>query len=142
MALSLIALSESIILNMTGKLAPYILTCGPLALTFTAWAKLYCSRQRQWPDAFALLAFGIVSANTVLSAGTFLYYQFRPSSTFLPPWEDPEILTLGLLVLLAPIGMILGAVASAHGAPKWLVCTMEIASVPLFVVGIMAGSAV
>jgi hypothetical protein len=39
-------------------------------------------------------------------------YQQRPSPTFLPPWEEPQILTLGLLFLLAPIGMILGVVAN------------------------------
>jgi|SRR5580700_2346123 hypothetical protein len=127
---------------MTGKLVLYMLTCGPLVLTLAAWTKLYRGRQRQWPDAFALLALSIVSANTVFAAGTFLYYQFKPTPTFLPPWKDPQILTLGLLFLLAPIGMILGIVAGVHGAPKWLICTMEIASLPLLVVGIMAGSAV
>lgn len=127
---------------MTGKVVLYVLTCGPLALTLFAWMRLYWARQRQRPDAFALLAFSIVSANAVFAAGTFLYYQFRPPATFLPPWKDPQILDLGLLALLAPIGMILGAVAGVHGAPKWLVCVMEIASVPLLVVGAMAGSAV
>jgi hypothetical protein len=28
------------------------------------------------------------------------------------------------------------------GAPKWLICIVEIASLPLLIVGIMAGSAV
>jgi hypothetical protein len=127
---------------MTGQLVLYMLTCGPLVLTLAAWTKLYWVRQRQWPDAFALLAFAIVSANTVFAAGTFLYYQFRPTPTFLPPWRDPQILTLGLLLLLAPIGMILGVVAGAHGAPKWLIWVIEIASLPLLVVGFMAGVAV
>ena len=81
-----------------------------------------------------LLALGIVSANTVFAAGTFLYYQFRPSHTFPSTFgEDPQILTLGFLFLLAPIGMILGIVAGVHGAPKWLICIMKIASVPLLV---------
>jgi hypothetical protein len=38
--------------------------------------------------------------------------------------------------------MILGVVAGVHGAPKWLIGIVEIASVPLLVVGLMAGSAV
>jgi hypothetical protein len=38
--------------------------------------------------------------------------------------------------------MILGVVASVHGAPKWLIGIVEVASLPLFIVGIMAGSAV
>jgi hypothetical protein len=69
-----------------------------------------------------------------------LYYELRPPH-FLPPWQDPEILQLGLLFLLAPIGMIVGLVALVRGAPKWLIGIVEIASLPLFVVGIMAGSA-
>ena len=53
-----------------------------------------------------------------------------------------QILTLGLLFLLAPIGMIVGFIAGARGAPKWLVCIVEIASVPLLVVGFFAVAAV
>jgi hypothetical protein len=90
-----------------------MLTCGPFVLTLSAWTKL-----------------------------TFLYYQFRPSPSWLPPWQDPQILTLSLLCLLAPIGMILGVVAGVSGAPKWLICIVEIASVPLLVVGLMPGAAV
>jgi hypothetical protein len=77
-----------------------------------------------------------------LACGTFLYYELRPLSHFVPPWQDPEILQLGLLFLLAPIGMILGVVAGVRGAPKWLIGIVEVASLPLFIVGIMAGSAV
>jgi hypothetical protein len=117
-------------------------TCGPLVLTLFAWTKLYWARERQWPDAVALVALGIVSANAALAAGTFLYYQLKPSPFWRPAWEDPQILTLGLLFLLAPVGMILGVVAGIRGAPKWLVCVVEVASVPLLVVGLMAGAAV
>jgi len=84
----------------------------------------------------------MVSANAALAAGTFLYYQFRPSGSWLPPWQDSQILTLGLLFLLVPIGMILGVIAGVRGAPKWLICIVEIASVPLLVLGLMAGAAV
>ena len=101
--------------------------------------KPYLARQRQSPHPLALVALGIVSANGALAAGTFLYYELRPPS-HLPPWQDTEILQLGLLFLLAPVGMILGVVAGIQGAPKWLICIVEIASVPLFVVGLMAGA--
>jgi hypothetical protein len=104
--------------------------------------KLYWPRQRQSQHALALVTLGIVTANATLAAAAFLYYEFRPPSHFLPPWQDPEILQLGLLFLLAPIGMILGVVAGVRGAPKWLICIVEIASVPLLVVGLMAGAAV
>ncbi len=126
---------------MTRRLIPYALTCGPFLLTLSAWMRLYWSRQRHWPPALALLALGIVSANSVFAAGTFLYYEFRPSPSWLPPWQDPQILNLGLLFLLAPVGMILGVIAGVRGAPKWLTCIVEIASLPLLVVGLMAGIA-
>jgi hypothetical protein len=115
-----------------------MLTCGPLVLTLFAWAKLYWERQRRSPHALTLVALGMVSANAALAATTFLYYELKPPSHFLPPWQDPEILQLGILFLLAPIGMILGFVAGLRGAPKWLILVVEIASVPLLVVGFMA----
>lgn len=86
------------------------------------------------------MALGIVTANAALGAGTFLYYDFEPSPQ--PPWQNLQILTLGLLFFLAPIGMIVGFVAAARGTPKWLICIVEIASVPLLVVGVMASNAV
>jgi hypothetical protein len=98
-------------------------------------------RQRHWPSPVTLMALGLVSANAALAAGTFLYYQFRPLPS-LPPWQDPQILTLGWLLLLAPLGMIVGFVAAMRGAPKWLILVVEIASVPLLVVGFFAVGAV
>jgi hypothetical protein len=126
---------------MSGRFILYILTCGPLLLSLAAWMRLYWAPRDQ-RHALALLALGIASANAALACGTFLYYQLRPLSHFLPPWQDPEILQLGLLFLLAPIGMILGVVAGVRGAPKWLIGIVEVASLPLFIVGIMAGSEV
>ena len=123
---------------MTGRLILYLLTCGPFVLALAAWTKLYWARQ--WPRPIALIALGIVSANAALATGAVLYYEFRPSP--LPPWQNPQILTLGLLFLLAPIGMIAGFVAAVRGAPKWLICIVEIASMPLLVVGVMASNAV
>ena len=126
---------------MNEVLIPYMLTCGPLGLTLCAWVKLYSARQRQWPDPVALTALGIVSANAILAAVTFIYFDSKPSHP-LPPWEDLQVLTLGLLLLLAPVGMIVGFFAALRGAPKWLIGIVEIASVPLLVVGLMASGAV
>jgi hypothetical protein len=126
---------------MSGRFILYILTCGPLLLTLAAWMRLYWAPRDQ-RHALALLALAIASANAALACGTFLYYELRPPSHFLPPWQVPEILQLSFLFLLAPVGMILGVVAGFRGAPKWLIGIVEVASLPLFVVGIMAGSAV
>jgi|SRR6185312_350829 len=124
---------------MNPRFLLYILTCGPLVIALPAWVKLYYSSQRH---ALALLALSIASLNATLACGTFLYYEFRPPAHFLPPWQDPEILQLGLLSLLAPVAMIFGIVAGVRGAPKWLVGVVEIVSLPLFVLGVMAGMAV
>src|SRR5579864_3015471 len=126
---------------MSGRAILYILTCSPLVLIFAAWVKVFWAREWNWRNAFALIALSIVTANAIYGAGTFLYYESGPTS-HLPPWNDPEILDLGLLSLLAHVGMILGGVAAFMGAPKWLICIVEIASLPLLIVGIMAGSAV
>jgi hypothetical protein len=123
---------------MTLRLIPYLFTCGPFVLALAAWTKLYWVQQ--WPRPIALVALGILSANAALAASTYLYYGFKPSP--LPPWQNPETLHLGLLFLLAPIGMIVGFVAAVRGAPKWLICIVEIASVPLLVIGVMASNAV
>jgi hypothetical protein len=126
---------------MNERFILYTLTCGPLVLTLIAWLKLYWERQRR-QHALALVALGTVSANAALAAATFLYYELRPPPHFLPPWQDPEVLRLGLLFLFAPVGMILGGIAGVRGAPKWLVAVVEIASVPLLMVGFMAGATV
>ena len=125
----------------TREIILWLLTCGPFVLVATAWITVYGIRRWQAPHPFGLVALGIVSANSILSAGTFLYYHFRPHS-FLPPWEDPQILTPGLLFFLSPAGMALAAVAATQGTPKWLVLVMGIASLPLFFVGLMAVASV
>jgi hypothetical protein len=81
------------------RLIPYVFSCELLAITIAAWARLY--QRRQGPQhALGLVAFGMVTANAVFVAATFLFYQFRPPS-HLPPWQEPEILSLGFLFLLA-----------------------------------------
>jgi hypothetical protein len=80
---------------VTQRLIPLLFTCGPFVLTLAAWTKLCWARQ--WPRPIALMALGMISANAALAAGTFLYYQFRPSTSWLPPWQDPQILRRALL---------------------------------------------
>jgi len=112
---------------MNDRFSLCILTCVPLLLTLAAWMRLYWAPRDQ-RHVLALLALGIASANAALACGTFLYYELKPLSHFLPPWQHPEILQLGLLFLLAPIGMILGVVAGVRGAPNWLTCIVELSS--------------
>jgi hypothetical protein len=124
---------------MTGRLIFFMLTCGPFVLTLYAWIKIH--RERHRLSAVSLSALGVVTANAALAVGAFLCYQLR-SSARPPPWEDIQVLTLGMLFLLAPIGMIVGLVAALRGCPKWLICIVEIASVPLLMVGFLAVAAV
>jgi hypothetical protein len=79
---------------VTQRLIPLLFTRGPFVLTLAAWTKLCWARQ--WPGPIALMALGMISANAALAAGTFLYYQFRPSTSWLPPWQDPQILRRAL----------------------------------------------
>jgi hypothetical protein len=124
---------------MTHSLIPYLLTCGPFVLMLAAWIRLFWTRQ--WPRPIALIALGIASANATFAAHTFLYYHLKPSP-WLPPWQDPEVLNLALLFFLAPISIVVGLIAGGRGAPKWLVWAVQIASVPLFLIGILACVAV
>lgn len=123
------------------ELIGYLLTCGPFVLIFAAWVRVYRARQQAWPRPIALAALGITTANAALAAGEYLRLQFR-TAVWLPTWKDPQILTLGMLFFLAPIGTIVGFLALARGAPKWLVCVVEIASLPLLVIGFFAAVSV
>jgi hypothetical protein len=120
----------------------YFLTYAPLVLILSAWIKLYYVRGQRWPRVLTLVTLGIVTANAVYCVGTVLYFEFRPPSRWLPPWKDPETRLLGELFLLAPPGMILGGIAAARGAPKWVIWMAEIASVLLFMVGLAEGMTV
>jgi len=88
-----------------------------------------------------LAALSIVSANAAFAAWNFLYYHLRPTPD-LPPWKDPQVLNFGLLFLTAPFGMIVGFIAGLRGTPWWLVGVMLAASLPLLLVGLLAGASV
>jgi hypothetical protein len=119
-----------------------LFTCGPLALTLAAWGKVYWSRRLQRPRRLALVALSVVTANAMFATGTYFYYRLHPPSSSLPPWKDPQILNFGLLFLLAPIGMIVGGIAGTKGTATWLIWLLELASVPLVVLGFFASMAV
>ena len=51
----------------------------------------------------------------------------------LPLWRNPTI-----LFIVAPLTMLLGVVAAADGAPIWLMVLVELASIPLLVLGFFA----
>jgi hypothetical protein len=118
-----------------------LFSCGPLALAIAAWVGVCWVRDHQRPG-LAIIALSIVTANAMFAAGTYAYYRVYPPSPSLPPWKDPQILNVGLLILLTPIGMIVGGVAATRGTSKWLILVLEVASIPLLVLGFFAGAAV
>ena len=118
-----------------------LFSCGPLAVMIAAWVGFYRLRDHQRPR-LAIIALSIVTANAMFAAGTYAYYRVRPPSPSLPPWKDPQILNFGLLFLLAPIGMIVGGIAATRGTAKWLILVLELASVPLLMLGFFASAAV
>jgi hypothetical protein len=126
---------------MTSRFIPWLLTCVPLVLAIAAWVELYRRRKKSTLSPVVFVALGLASANALLAASEFTYYEFRPAH-FVAPWNDPQILALASLFLLAPAAMIAGAVAAARGAPKWLICIVEIASIPLLIIGFFASAAV
>ena len=78
---------------------------------------------------------------TAYAAYIFLRYTVKPSP-FLPPWKDPETLDLGMLFLLAPIGLVSTGIAGMRGASRWIVIPLVVALFVLFFVGVLEGISV
>lgn len=116
----------------------YLLTFGPLLITLFGWFQVVLQRERGWPRTSALAALAVTTANALIASWIVLYYAIHPTPPKVPPWEDPQVLDLGMQFLLAPVGIVLGIVAGTRGAPKWLVAVVEVASIPLCVIGFFA----
>ena len=134
-------MAGTVLLGMARQLILYSFTCGPALLMFAAWFPILRQVKRQSPTLLGVIALAVATANAVLAACTVLYYEARPAP-YLPPWKDPEIMDLGLLFLSAPIGIALAMGAGSRGAPKWLVWTVGLGSVPLMIIGFLAVGAV
>jgi hypothetical protein len=129
-------------MNPTIAITFGILTCGPLAITLYGWTRLRSAETRQAFGAISYWALGVSTFNSIFAAFTFIYYRLKPPASPLPPWHDPLTLNLALLFLLAPVAIILGIVAAVKAQPGWLIYVVEIASVPLFWIGLLACSSV
>lgn len=123
------------------RLVPWLLTCGPLALTILAWVTLYRRRRQGWPKRVPMAALCITSANAAYAAFIYLYYSLKPGPD-LPPWKDPETLDLAMLFLTAPIGIVVTITAAFLGAPEWLTAVLLLALLTLSLVGVMEGISV
>jgi hypothetical protein len=117
-----------------------ILVIAPFCFCSIAWIIAARSTEKLRGVAkAALIATSLISGWAAL-----LYLQhFRhPEYASLPPWKDPINLDAGLLVLLAPIGVILGLFAAGKKSPWWLVLLVELASLQLLLVGCAAAASV
>ena len=120
----------------------YLLTFGPLLIIVFGWFRVAVQREHGWPRASAFIALSVATANALISSGVVLYYAIHPVPPHVPPWEDGQILYLSLQLLSAPVAMLIGLGALIRGAPKWLVVVVEIASIPMCVIGFLASCAV
>jgi hypothetical protein len=120
---------------------PLLLTCGPAVLSTFALVRTLKEYKRGQLRSLPLWAVGGAWLITTYAAYIFLYYTVKPSPD-LPPWKDPETLDLGLLFLLAPIGLALTVIAGVRGASRWAVVPLVAALLVLFLVGLLEGVSV
>jgi hypothetical protein len=120
---------------------PLLLTCGPAVLSTFSVVKTMQDYRGGHVRASPLWAIGGAWLVAVYAAAVFLYYTVRPSPN-LPPWKDPETLDLALLFVLAPVGLIAGALAAFRGASRWAVIPLVAALLVLFFVGLLEGASV
>ncbi len=117
-------------------LVPLLFTCCPLFLASSACLSLVRRHKTERPRLSAILATRIVFAIAGYAAFVFLRYSLK-SLPYLPPWKDPQTLSLALLFFTAPVGFELTMVAAAQGASKWIVLQLIAASALLFLVGLL-----
>ena len=115
---------------------PLLLTTGPAILSTFALVRTLKDYRRGQLRSLPLGAVGVCWLITAYAACVFLYYTMKPSPD-LPPWKDPETLDLGLLFLLAPIGVVSTVVAGVRGASRWIVIPLVAAMLILFLVGLL-----
>lgn len=120
---------------------PLLLTCGPFLLATFALARTVMGYKGDQLRPLALWSVGLAWLVSAYGAYIFLYYTLKPSPD-LPPWKDPETLDLGLLFLLAPVGLVATVVAGLRGASRWAVIPLVAALLVLFFVGLLEGASV
>jgi hypothetical protein len=120
---------------------PLILTCGPAVLSTFALVRTLREYKSGQVRTFPLWAVGGAWLVTAYAAYIFLRYTVKPHP-FLPPWKDSETLGLAMLFFLAPIGLVSAVVAGIRGASRWVVVSLVIGLLVLFLVGLLEGASV
>ncbi len=118
-----------------------LMILGSLAFVLAAWL-IHSWQRHRGLQIWTLLALIVVSANAIYALSLYVHFSLHPTPSSLPPWKDPETLDFGLLFLSAPLGIVAGIVAGLRGAQKWLIAMLMLASVSLFLLGLLASAAV
>jgi hypothetical protein len=122
-------------------IVPLVLTCGPALLSTFALVRTLKDYRGGRIGPFPACAVVGAWLVTAYAAYVFLRYTVKPSPD-LPPWKDPETLELGLLFLLAPLGLISTIAAGVRGSSRWVVVPLVVAMLVLFLVGVLEGASV
>jgi len=126
---------------MTDLVWPILLTCAPAIVSACAFAKARKEAKAGQLQQPASVMLTIVFAIALYPAIVLLYGVLK-SKPDLPPWEDPTTLSLGMLFLLAPVGIALTVVAGKNGASNWVVIPQCLVMTLLFLVGLLAAASV
>lgn len=119
----------------TDVLVPFLVNFMPLIVTLSGWVRAYRARRGESLHPFAFTLLAIVTALAALPAGSFIYFELRP--IHLPPWQSPEVALLGWFSLLGPFCIVLGFLAFRQ-EPRWLFWVLEVASLWLTGLGVLA----
>lgn len=123
---------------MTKALISHVIPLMPVILTCGGWSRVFAKRHTEplCPLAYVLLA--SVTLLALFAAGTFIYFEIRPEH--LPPWQSAEVMTFGSFLLLGPASVLVSLLALGR-APICLFCVLELTSVWLTGLGLLASAA-
>jgi hypothetical protein len=106
-------------------IVPLVLTCGPALLSTFALVRTLKDYRGGRIGPFPACAVVGAWLVTAYAAYVFLRYTVKPSPD-LPPWKDSKTLELGLLFLLAPLGLISTIAAGVRGSSRWVVVPLVV----------------
>jgi len=120
---------------MTRVLVRHVIALMPLIVALSGWVGAYRKRRSEplCPSAFALLAF--VTALAVVAAGSFVYFELRPE--YLPAFESTQVRLFLWFLILGPACILIGF-GTLGKEPKWLFWVLEVASVWMTALGLLA----
>ena len=120
---------------MTGIFLSHLIFFTPLIVTASGWLRAY--RKHSEPlHPFALTLLIAVTGLAIVAAVSFVYFDFNP--VHLPPWESPEVRLFGWFLILGPASTMAVSFLALGNKPKWLFWVLEIASLWLTGLGLLA----